>query len=376
MAILRCPDCDYLQEVPNQHIGKDARCPACQHTARIFDTVKLLDATLKKQQLFDQHFSALKARQTEQAEHLQSAVKQHVQTSRENRALQQQLTALREENATLRHRLDPAVVQGGESRGEDLAEVEIEGYAFENQDYAESLNNFQPIVDWFEARRIKLTPNTRASDISGYFDEVAVLLGDNYATLQPLLEQLRFHQRKNHKFMNFHLEKYSKAEAKVIREFCRGAYEFAFFSRHFFNKQKNLVSVNLQTSPTIRAFFDGDWLEWYGFMKVASLFLQRNQRFACLRGADVVFPNQEKNELDMFFLLDNSIPLWIECKSGEFRDSLDKYQALRKRLDIPTSHAVLLVAGLEDDKVAAMSSMFGLTLVNERSLIPYIARLT
>jgi len=371
MAILYCTACSHLREVPNQHTGKEARCPGCQQPIRILDTVKLLETTLKKQQLLDQHFATLRERQSAQTEHLQTAVKQHVQMSRENKTLQKNLEKLQEENNTLRRQLG-----AGSSPTDGIVELETSGYAFENQDYAASLNNFQPVVDWFESRRIKLTPNTKASDISGYFDEIAVLLGDHYGVLQAFLEQLRYHQRKSHKFMNFKLDKYNKKEAGIIREFCRSAYEFAFFSRHFFNKKENFISVNLQTSPTIRAFFDGDWLEWYAFMKVASLFLQRNQNFACLRGSEIVFPDQSKNEIDTFFLLDGTIPLWIECKSGEFRNSLERYQALRKRLGIPSSHAILMVAGLDDDKVAAMSSMFGLTLVNERSLMPYIARLT
>lgn len=370
MAILRCPSCGYLQEVPNQHIGKEARCPSCQGKARIVDTLKLLENSVKQQRLFSEHLSTLKSKHAENAEHMQAAVKQHVQTSRENRALQKQLEKLREENTTLRRQLNADTPATPEE------DFDGEGYAFENQDYAESLNNFQPIIEWFRGRNIQVTPNTRASDISGYFDEIAVMLGDHYPVLQPFLEQLRYNQRKGYKSANFKLEGLSQQDAKTVRDFCRSAYEFAFFNKQFYDKKTHTQKVYLQTSPTIRNFFDGDWLEWYAFMKVASLLLHRQQRFACLRSSEILFSNQEKHEIDTFFLLDDTIPLWIECKSGEFRQSIDKYQALRKRLDIPSSHAVLMVAGLEDDKVAAMSSMFGLTLVNERSLMPYISRIT
>lgn len=79
--------------------------------------------------------------------------------------------------------------------------------------------------------------------------------------------------------------------------------------------------------------------------------------------------------LDIFFLINETQPLWIECKTGEFRDSINKYQALRKRLNIDPKYTILLVSGLDEEKAAAMSSMFKLTIVNEKTLLAYLSTL-
>jgi hypothetical protein len=51
MAILRCNNCNYLREVPNEHVGKTAKCPACDHPAPIHDTVTLVKKVFEKYQL-------------------------------------------------------------------------------------------------------------------------------------------------------------------------------------------------------------------------------------------------------------------------------------------------------------------------------------
>ncbi|OUD13233.1 Card1-like endonuclease domain-containing protein [Thioflexithrix psekupsensis] len=130
----------------------------------------------------------------------------------------------------------------------------------------------------------------------------------------------------------------------------------------------------LNESPQIRHFFDGEWLEWYGFMKVASLLLSQKKNFSCLRSSRILSTiHQAQNEIDIFFLIEKQ-PLWIECKSGEFRDSINKYQALRKRIGIDSDSALLLVAGLDDEKAASMSSMFNLTIVNEHTLLKRVEK--
>jgi len=47
MAILRCKSCNFLREVPNEHIGKTIKCPKCSQPASIFDTTVLIQALFK-----------------------------------------------------------------------------------------------------------------------------------------------------------------------------------------------------------------------------------------------------------------------------------------------------------------------------------------
>ncbi len=146
-------------------------------------------------------------------------------------------------------------------------------------------------------------------------------------------------------------------------------------------KTKKRVKLHLQTDKAIVKFFNGDWLEWFVFMKVATLLVEKQVKFACLRNFEIVFPNQDKQEFDVFFLLNGSslwgttTALWIECKSGEFRNSVEKYTKLRNRLQIDKRHSVLLALGISDENATGLTGMFDITVVNEKNFLVHIAGL-
>jgi hypothetical protein len=77
----------------------------------------------------------------------------------------------------------------------------------------------------------------------------------------------------------------------------------------------------------------------------------------------------------VFFILNGKVPVCIECKSGEFRQSIDKYTGLRKRLGLEKAQFIVCVAGLPGDQASGLSSMYDLTFVNEQDLRPHLERL-
>lgn len=353
MAILRCPHCQFLKEVGNQHLGKTIPCPSCKKTAKVVDTVTLVKA----------------------------AVDKFIQVNQTYKVTQQKLIQLEAKNKILIEAKNELQAQLDQLTTEHSTEFTIpndltQGYAFENTHYAAELNNFEPVIHWFKQRQIIVKPNAAAADISGYFDEMAVLLGDHLPILASILDGIRYRQRKGYDKFTIQLNEYEKKDRKIIKQFCQQGYDCAFFTKHHWHKGKNTIFLQLSDAPQIQHFFDGDWLEWYGLMKIATFFMSQSQKFACLRGAQIESAQQhEQNELDLFFLVNGKHPLWIECKSGEFRDSINKYQNLRKRLNIDPRYTILLVSGLEEDKANALSSMFKLTIVNESSLLSYLASL-
>jgi hypothetical protein len=337
MAILRCPHCQFLKEVNDKHLGKTTSCPNCKQSAKVVDTIKLVKTAIEKFQQAHEQNKKLKQDKIE----LQAQLDQFISITQANLEIPSDLK---------------------------------QGYAFENQNYAAVFNDVQPIVQWFKKLNIEIQPNVAASDISGYFDEVAVMLGDNLTSLENVLDGIRYRQRKGYDKFTIQLNDYNKVTKKIIQKFCEMGYECTFFSKYHHNKGKNSIFLQLSDAPQIQHFFNGDWLEWYGLMKVATFLMAKEQKFTCLRNSTIKFTTQNaQNELDIFFLINNKQPLWIECKTGEFRDSINKYQTLRKCLNIDSNYAILLISGLDDEKAAAMSSMFKLTVVNEKTLLNHLS---
>jgi hypothetical protein len=131
----------------------------------------------------------------------------------------------------------------------------------------------------------------------------------------------------------------------------------------------------VQSSPLIQNFFAGEWLEWFALMQILSLCRERNIPFSCARNLSVVFANEDLHELDVFFLLNGKTSICIECKTGEFRQSIDKFGTLRKRLGLAKEQFIVCALGLPEDQATGLSSMYDLTFVNERGLLPHVSRL-
>lgn len=232
-----------------------------------------------------------------------------------------------------------------------------------------------PIYDWFRKKQIKVQANMRSVDTSGFFDEVAEAIGSNFDVLKEVLERIRWSQQKEHASTTIHLDKKSPAEAKAISAFCQQLYDFSFVAKCFHNKSENNVRLILQTAPGIRNFFNGEWLEWHALMTCLRYARERHRRFSCTRGLNLTLANGDPYEIDVFLLIDGSIPLCIECKSGEFRQNIDRYLALRKRLGLEAKQFVMCITGLSDENAKAFSAMYDLSFVNEQGLQDHLARL-
>jgi hypothetical protein len=64
-----------------------------------------------------------------------------------------------------------------------------------------------------------------------------------------------------------------------------------------------------------------------------------------------------------------------ECKTGEFRQDIDKYANLRKRLNVEKSQFLLCIVGLSPEQAQGLSSMYDLTFVNEKNFLNHVEKL-
>ena len=189
-----------------------------------------------------------------------------------------------------------------------------------------------PIQEWFQRKHIQVRTNAKAVDTTGFFDEVAVAIGKNYDVLKEVVERIRFAQRKGFASSTIQLGKKTPEEARLIVDFCRQLYDYAFVAKCFHLRQEKRLRLVLQSAPATREFFDGDWLEWHVVHDRCSSRRGRTRRYSCARNLLITLQNDETFELDVFFLLDGDRPVCIECKSGEFRQDIDRCLTLRKRL--------------------------------------------
>ncbi len=241
----------------------------------------------------------------------------------------------------------------------------------------EAINDIEPLVKWFYNKGVKLEV-VEADRDNAYFFEVALQLGDHYEALEKLIKQIRWSltnrkQSNGKATINFSSEPPPRVD--ILRQFCQELYQRAFLTERPRYPGNAKVVLHLQNAPKINRFFTGAWLEQYVFAKLISLFSKQSAKYACLRSFLTIFPNHEgKFEADVFLLFKN-VPLWIECKSGEFRKDIEKYSKIRAKLGLRKDNLLLIVLGISDKDAQGMTSMFDITVVNEKMFMPHIAKL-
>ncbi|MFN3984714.1 MAG: hypothetical protein ACK4KV_04455 [Rhodocyclaceae bacterium] len=329
MAIYRCNKCGRLEELAATEVGAARACPACGHTNTVYDTVFFT------RKLLERYFV------------LQTAMK----------------------------RLQAETEEREAEPGSDVAAVDLQRIDLHNTDQIATDLQHGPIHDWFRAKQIQVRADLKAVDTTGFFDEVAVEIGQNYELHKSLIDQIRYAQTRNHTGLNVALAKRSQREQQQITAFCRMLYDYSFVSKYFYQKNEKVIRMGLQASARVRDFFAGEWLEWFALMQVLQTAQKSGGRSSCARSLKVVFQNEDVHELDVFALLGGTVSLCIECKTGEFRPFIDKYDSLRRRLGLNRKQFVVCVAGLADEQASGLGAMYDLTFVNEAGLARHIETL-
>lgn len=244
-----------------------------------------------------------------------------------------------------------------------------------NSDSLSSNTQHQPIIQWFKSKNVIATANISAVDTTGFFDEAAVAIGSDYELLGEVCERIRYAQLKEFNSNLIYLDKKPKEDAKAIEIFIQKLYDHSLIARFISNKKEKNIRIVLQNAPGVRRFFAGDWLEWFALMVGLRICQEKNIKYACARNMSLALSANEHRELDVFFLINNSHPLYIECKTGDFRQDIDKYVALRKRLAIDQPYFILCVAELDNETCKGLSAMYGMTFVNTQTLAQHLSTL-
>lgn len=328
MALFRCNKCGHVREVGNDFIGKSVKCPKCNETAPIYNTITFIKALIKKYII--------------------------------------QGNQLKELQLDNEQKLDIQVVKSTPPEDIDIY----------NTTALAQYSQYSPIEKWFEKNQIQIEINQGANDTTGFFDEIALLIGNNFKTLKFASDHIKYIQNKGYTNVKLDLSKKNKNEIQQIKSFCKEMYDYSFVARYHFQHKDNVIYLTLQTAPKIRNFFNGKWMEWFTFMKVLEFFRDKNMNTSCIRSLGIKHQDGVMNELDIFFLTQNNIPVCIECKSGEFRADIDKYLKLKKKLKLGKNQFIICVFGLSSEQTKGMTSMYDLTFTNETNLINHIEKIT
>ncbi len=316
MPVYRCNQCGHISESPTAGVQVD--CAKCQTPCSVFDTVFYVG------KLIERYTAAMR-----------------------------EIKALQAEGKPALTQTSPEVPTDAAQAPTDTVESPLNTAA-----------QHAPIENWLKSHQVEAQFDHSSVDTSGYFDEAAQQLGQRYDLFGELIQRVAYAYRKDHTGLNINLSEVAQKDAQVIQNLCRQLYSHTLFARYHYQKQDKVMRLSLQSAPKVRHFFTGAWLEWFALMESITALQQRKLAFSCARGVKVLFPNEDVHELDVVVLPAGRPPICIECKAGEFRRDISKYQRLRKRLGVEPARFLICSTDISDEQAASLSAMYDLTFVS------------
>ncbi|MDO8905297.1 hypothetical protein [Hydrogenophaga sp.] len=289
--------------------------------------------------------------------------------------LLERYTAAMREIKALKTVDDPAPNEQTTETAQEAASSSLQEVDLLNTSFLATAAQHAPIEQWLKSRQIEAQFDHANVDTTGYFDDAARLLGDRLDLFGELIDRVSYAYRKSHTSVNLDLSTLSQKDVQTITATCRQLHSQTLFSRYHYQKLEKVVRLSLQSAPKVRQFFDGGWLEWYALIELLQVFQSRKLSFSCARGVKVIFANEDLHELDVVALPAGRQPICIECKTGEFRREIDKYQRLRKRLEIDRSRFIVCASDITAEQASSFTAMYDLTFVNLSSLGTHLATL-
>ena len=90
-----------------------------------------------------------------------------------------------------------------------------------NTDMMTKQNHYAPIVQWFQQKNCQTEVNEAAMDTSGFFDEVAVELGDNYDLLKIVCDTIKRRQINGYDKAYIDLSRHNTQNIEIIKKICK-----------------------------------------------------------------------------------------------------------------------------------------------------------
>lgn len=214
------------------------------------------------------------------------------------------------------------------------------------------------IRKWLNDKNIAVTFDYAAVDMSGYFDESAELIGENFRLLEKHLKTIRYLYANDKKGFSIDCAALPPQDVQKLQEIFRQLYEYTVIAKYGYRADEQKIRISLNAAEPVKRFFTGGWLEWFATIKLLKDARAKGKQFSIARSVVVQHDNGDTHEFDVVFMPEGGAPIFIECKSGEFRNNLDKYIRICKKFAIPAKNWLLLAAGIDEKQADAFEKMY------------------
>lgn len=215
--------------------------------------------------------------------------------------------------------------------------------------------------------QIKVRKPEDAAD--GVIDSLSIFLGERYSALRNILMKIK-RSMQNGSPITEQLSKMAQEDISSVCQFCSRLHSIAFLEQYkYFRSPQYTIRAKTTTLPKAQMFFGGQWLERFTLQKlkqahsIAQAEAGEHIEFQYLLNPQVILPNGDDFELDIIAVI-GGCPFWIEAKSGDYQQHVQKYSRLARQLGLDYAHSMMVLTDVVDEQCDALSSLFSMTVAN------------
>lgn len=268
--------------------------------------------------------------------------------------------------------------QGREVAGEASAEAEAsrlqEGKPSEEAQPRQEQPQAKPsaIEEWLRKKRIQLVKTYQEDeDKEKVLNRLALYLGDRFSSLERLYEKLKQSLSLKRQF-TLDLSEASQEEISNSTQFCTLLKQYAMLTSYHYSSESRTIRAKASTAGWVQNFLSGLWLERYVAEKAKKLLRTHRVPHEAAMGCQLTMQNGDAMELDVLIYAGGRY-FWIETKTGEFQEHIDKYSKLKKVLGLSPRESFLVVLGMDRVRARELSALYEITVTNHQDFLDAFA---
>lgn len=227
-------------------------------------------------------------------------------------------------------------------------------------------SGFDLLAAWLAKRGARIVRHRPTAPADRPLDRLARRIGDQPELLGPLPAALRRAVSRDRP-QTVHLRDESVATIGAATSLSRDMHELGLLSHCYYERACRQLHVRVAAAG--RELLGGGWLERWAASVVRESLTAASAPGTVLRGLELAFADGTEAELDLLVKGPVAEPVWIECRTGRYQDSLERDARLRRMLDIPSARSLLVLAGAEADTRRELSAIHGMRVLGPAELL-------
>lgn len=223
----------------------------------------------------------------------------------------------------------------------------------------------EQILNFLLDKKIKLKTYKIEEEIDNVLDNIALFIGNKYDKIKKVYNLIKANLVSGNSF-KLDLKNATQEEITYSCQLCHSLHEIAFLSEYkYFKSPQYLLYARPNRIPTAINFLSGQWLERFVKLEIKNMINKLNSpvKFSYISNPQIILPNGNNFELDLLVNIENEI-FWIEAKTGDYQNHIEKYSKMSKIMQLPDKHAFMVLPEISEQNCINLKKLFEMEVVN------------